>query len=126
MNLAEYFENIKGTGILATGDSEGNIDAAIYTKPFFVDERTIAFGMMHRISYANLQTNPNACYMFIEKEAGYNGKRLHLVKEGEEADAEKIKILKKKYNLMDIKAGEQRHIVYFRIKEIRPLVIDGE
>lgn len=126
MNLSEYFENVKGTGILATGDSDGNIDAALYGKPFFVDERTIAFDMMHRVSYANLQTNPNACYMFIEKAEGFIGKRLNLVKEGEETDAGKIRLLKKKYNLMDIKGEEQRHIVYFRIKEIRPLVIDGE
>ncbi len=41
MNLGEYFATVKGTGILATSDSRGNVDIAIYARPYFIDEKTI-------------------------------------------------------------------------------------
>ncbi len=33
MSLTDYFETVEGTGILATADSEGNVDLAIYARP---------------------------------------------------------------------------------------------
>lgn len=33
--LKFYFENTKGTGVLATADSDGKVDAAIYSRPHF-------------------------------------------------------------------------------------------
>ena len=33
MNLADYFEKVKGTGVLGTADSEGKVDLAIYARP---------------------------------------------------------------------------------------------
>ena len=32
MSIAEYFENTKGQGILATADKDGNVDAASLCK----------------------------------------------------------------------------------------------
>ena len=75
MSLAEYFEINEGTGILATSDSDGNVDLAIYSRPYVIDENKIAFSMLERTSYANIQSNPKAAYMFIEKGQSYNGKR---------------------------------------------------
>ena len=34
--LKAYFESTKGTGILATADSNGKVDAAIYSRPHFL------------------------------------------------------------------------------------------
>jgi len=62
MNLSEYFEKTKGTGVLATADTTGEVDAAIYARPHFVDEQTIAFIMADRLSHRNLQSNPHATY----------------------------------------------------------------
>ena len=31
MTLAEYFRSMNGTGILATADADGKVDAAIYS-----------------------------------------------------------------------------------------------
>ena len=42
MDLREYFENVKGHGVLATADGEGKVDVAIYGKPHFMDDGTIA------------------------------------------------------------------------------------
>jgi hypothetical protein len=42
MNLKEYFENTKGVGVLSTADSSGKVNAAIYGRPHFVDDATVA------------------------------------------------------------------------------------
>lgn len=33
MGLRDYFENAKGTGVLATADADGKVDVAIYSRP---------------------------------------------------------------------------------------------
>ena len=33
MDLNEYFENVKGLGVLATADAQGCPDVAVYSKP---------------------------------------------------------------------------------------------
>ena len=68
--LAQYFENNKGTGILATADGQGNVDLAIYARPHIIDETTAAFIMRERLSHHNLKSNPHVAYMFIEKKPG--------------------------------------------------------
>ncbi len=72
MKLSEYFMNKKGVGVLATSDNSGRINAAIYGRPHFVDEETIAFIASERLTHANLQSNPHAVYLFKEDE-GYVG-----------------------------------------------------
>jgi hypothetical protein len=123
MNLNTYFENIKGTGILATCDSDGNVDAAIYARPYVIDEQTIAFSMMERLSYLNIKSNPKACYMFIEKTEGFRGFRIYLTMTGEETDEEKIKEIKKMHSV-NYQPDERRHLVYFRVENTWPLVGD--
>ena len=88
MSLTDYFETTEGTGILATADSDGNVDAAIYAHPHMEDDENVVLVMADKLSHANLQTNPKATYMFIEKAKGYQGKRLSLQKLREENDPE--------------------------------------
>ncbi len=33
MELKAYFEGVKGTGVIATADSKGKVNMAIYSKP---------------------------------------------------------------------------------------------
>ena len=122
MDLVAYFENIKGTGILATSDSEGNVDAAVYARPYVIDQQTVAFSMLERMTYSNIQSNPQACFIFIEKGEGYKGYRLYLAKQREETNPAKIKELKRKHNLIDLNPDEDKHLVYFKVDEIRPLI----
>ncbi len=126
MNLENYFSNIKGTGILATSDAKGNVDAALYARPYIIDEKIIAFSMMEHTSYKNIKANPKACFMYIEKGEGYNGQRFYLQLKGEETNPEIIKMLKKLHNLADIGSSEKRHIMYFTIDQVRPLVADKQ
>ena len=114
MSLNEYFKTVEGTGILATSDSEGNVDLAIYSKPYIIGENKIAFSMLERTSYANIQSNPKAAYMFMEEGSGYNGKRLYLKMAGEETDQkfiEEIKAQRPKKHVS--KTDSVRHFVYF-------------
>ena len=126
MGLKDYFENIKGTGVLATSDRDGNVDIAIYARPYVIEENKIAFSMLERLSYANIQSNPKAAYLFIEKGEGYNGKRLYLTKLNEETDPEKIKELKKQHSKIFTEDMIHKHLVYFRIDKFRPLVGDDD
>lgn len=128
MNLSDYFENAEGLGILATADSEGKVDLAFYTIPHVFDDKTIGFVMRERLSHKNLQSNPNAAYMFLEQGQGYSGKRLYLTKMREEKNSSLIKSLKRQ----DPKVyptgldDSNKYLVYFRVDKIRALIGDSE
>ena len=122
MSLSEYFENTKGTGVLATADENGNVDAAIYARPHFQDEKTVAFIMNERLSYQNITSNPKAAYIFLEDSPGYNGKRLYLSKIAEETDKDKIDAVRRKTEKHHTMSLEEKHLVYFSVDKIRPLV----
>jgi hypothetical protein len=122
MNLADYFANHKGLGILGTADDKGLVDMAIYGRPHVIDENTVAFIMRDRLSHRNIVANPNAAYLFRENGDGYNGYRLYLTKIAEETDPAKIAAIRRKIRMES--EGENTFLVYFRIDRIRPLVGD--
>ena len=123
MSLAEYFQSAEGLGVLATSDSEGNVDLAIYSRPYVIDEDNIAFSMLERTSFANVQSNPKAAFMFIEKGEGYDGKRLYLTKVGEESNPQRIEEIKSQHPKRHKSTTEStRHLMYFSVDTIRPLV----
>jgi hypothetical protein len=124
MTLTEYFKDIKGLGVLATSDSDGKVDVAVYSRPYIIDEKTIAFSMLERLSYSNIQSNPKAAYMFAEQGPGYAGKRLYLTQTGEEKDPERIKEIRQQHARGRKPDEKVRHLVYFCVDKIRPLVGD--
>jgi hypothetical protein len=124
MNLSDYFKDAKGTGVLATSDADGNVDIAIYSRPYIIEEKKVAFSMLERLSYANVQSNPKAAYMFIEQGKGYNGTRLYLTKIGEEKDPERIIEIKKQHSKTYSPEETHKHLVYFTIDKSRPLIGD--
>jgi hypothetical protein len=127
MSLSEYFENTKGRCILATADSKGVVDAAIYSRPHVIDEDNIAFIMLDRLSHANLQSNPHAAFLFMEAGEKYVGKRLFLTKTREEDDQEVVEKFrrKKSYDLPD-DDKKKRFLVYFHVDKVLPLIGDHE
>jgi hypothetical protein len=86
MTLKEYFQKTNGTGVLSTADSAGAVNAAVYSKPHVLDEKTVAFVMRQRLTHHNLQSNPFAAYLFLEDAPGHQGLRLYLKKVKEETD----------------------------------------
>jgi len=126
VSLSKYFENVRGTGVLATSDAEGNVDAAVYARPYVVDEDTVAFSMLERQSFANLQSNPRAAYLFVEAAEGYKGLRLYLLKTGEETDEAVIEQIKSQHHPSRMPSDARRRLVYFSVQKQRALVGDLE
>ena len=123
MELREYFENTEGTGVMATADKDGKVDTAIYARPHFMDDGTIAMIMRDRLTHHNLESNSHACYMFIEKGPGYKGKRLFLTKVREEQDSELLQSLRRRQYIN--KNDESKFLVFFQIDKELPLVGAG-
>jgi hypothetical protein len=128
MKLSEYFENVTGRGVLATANSEGNIDVAVYSRPHFIDEDTIAYIMTDRLTHFNLQSNPHATYLFMESVEKYEGKRLYLTKIKEETNPEAINkiVWRKTYAIPEDQKNERRFLVYFKIDRVLPLIGEKE
>jgi hypothetical protein len=125
MSLDDYFDNTKGYGVLATADSAGKVNAAVYARPHFFDENTIAFIMRERLTHANLQTNPHATYLFIEGARGYSGKRLYLTKQREETNDELVASICRRCDYSMFSEQLSRHVVIFTIDEVLPLIGSG-
>jgi hypothetical protein len=123
MNLRDYFENAKGTGVLATADGDGKVDAAIYSRPHIMTDGTLAFIMRERLTHHNLQSNPQATYLFKEDGPGYEGKRLFMTKIREEEDTELLNSLRRRQYLEG--KGEARYLVFFKLDQELPLIGAG-
>jgi hypothetical protein len=126
MDLCEYFENVKGVGVLATADAEGKVDAAIYGKPHFMDDGSIAFIMAERLTHANLQSNKYAAYVFKEEGSGYKGVRLFLSKMREEQDSDLLYSIRSKRYASEKEEGKTRFLVFFNVEKQLPLIGAGE
>ncbi|MCE5328086.1 MAG: pyridoxamine 5'-phosphate oxidase family protein [Planctomycetaceae bacterium] len=127
MKLSEYFQSSNGTGILATSNSSGQVDVAIYARPHFIDEQTVAFIMKDGLSHENLQSNPHAAYLFVERGEGYQGRRLYLTKLTEETDPQKIDALRRRPLPAECSAESgSRFLVHFHVDRVRPVVGDGQ
>lgn len=124
MDLRGYFEKTKGTGVLATADSSGKVDAALYARPHVLEDGTIAFIMADRLTHHNLQSNPQAAYLFVEAQGAYQGKRLFLKKVSEEKNSERIKTLRRSCHCNEEKEsdGKDRFLVIFKIERELPLI----
>lgn len=117
--LEQYFESTSGTGVLATADGNGRVDAAVYSRPHFIEDGTLAFIMKDRLTHHNLQSNPYATFLFIEEGSKSVGKRLFLKKEHEENNPELIEKLKRRKYSND---NEVLFLVYFGLEKELPLL----
>ncbi|PIE56035.1 MAG: pyridoxamine 5'-phosphate oxidase [Desulfobulbus propionicus] len=90
MDLKKYFTDTDGVGVLSTADANGKVNGAIYSRPHLLDDGYASFIMRNRLTRKNLQDNPHAHYLFLEKGGGYSGVRLYLEKVNEVEDEELI------------------------------------
>jgi hypothetical protein len=123
MKLDDYFENTDGVGILSSADDKGKVNAAIYGRPHFMDEHTVAFIASDRLTHANLQKNPSAIYLFKE-DGSYKGCRIYLTKTHEEKDSPLIeKMRREKHNRIgSIDNKEAKFLIYFKVDKVLPLI----
>ena len=124
MKLNEYFEKKKGRGVIATADPEGKVGVAVYARPHFIDEKTVAFIMADRLMHKNIQSNPHAAYLFLESGDRYVGKRLYLTKIKEEKDSNLIDKIRRREScpVYDNYRDKTRYLVYFRVDKVLPLI----
>jgi hypothetical protein len=125
MNIKEYFKEHNGTGVLSTADDNGRVNSAIYAKPHFLEDGSLAFIMRDRLTRYNLTLNPSASYLFIEKGDGYHGVRIHLEKIKESSDQTMIDSLSRRTYAADEKA-ENRYLVTFKIQKVLTLIGSNE
>jgi hypothetical protein len=126
MSLRDYFEQTKGLGVLATADSQGKVDAAVYARPHVLEDGSLAFIMTDRLTHHNLQSNPRAAYLFKEDGAGYKGKRLYLTKIREEENSELLNTLRRRvYTSEKEGTAESKFLVFFKLDQELPLVGTG-
>ena len=123
MELKDYFESTKGVGVMATADADGKVDAAIYARPHFMEDGTLAVIMRDRLTHHNLQSNSHATFLFIEEGPGYKGKRLFLTKVREEQDSELLNSLRRRQYPSD--KEEAKFLVFFKLNKELPLVGAG-
>ena len=126
MKLSEYFEKTKGRGVIATADSNGKVGTAVYGRPHFINEKTVAFIMADRLMHKNLQSNPYAAYLFMEAKERFVGKRLYLTKIKEEKDKSLIDKIRRRDSCPAYTAYKDtiKYLVYFRIDKVLPLIGD--
>lgn len=124
MKLQEYFAGKSGFGVISTSNDKGEVNSAVYAKPHVNGPDSIAFIMRNRLTRANLQTNPQANYMFIEHDHGFRGVRLSLTMTGEEQDEEKIAALSRRAYSAN-STEEERFLVSFKVDRAL-MLIGGE
>ena len=120
LDLEEYFESTQGTGVMASSDSEGRVNIAIYARPRVLEDGKIVLILANRLTLKNLRENPYAAYLFLENGPGYKGLRLYLRKVGEDNDKEKVKAMLR--DPMHKRADEDLTVVYFEIEKVLSLV----
>ena len=127
MTLKEYFQAVKGTGILATADDAGMVDAAVYSRPHITADGTLAFIMRERLTLSNLQTNPHATYLFVESSSHLKGVRLFMKKIGQDQDKKLIdQMTRRSLTPEEDRAAGPKHIVYFSLEKALSLVGPNE
>jgi hypothetical protein len=124
MKINEYFEKKKGRGVIATADSEGRVGVAVYARPHFTDQKTVAFIMADRLMHKNVQSNPHAAYLFLESGDRYVGKRLYLTKIKEEKNSALIDKIRRKEScpVYDKYRDKIKYLVYFHVDRVLPLI----
>jgi len=124
MKISEYFEKKKGRGVIATADPEGKVGVAVYARPHFIDEKTVAFIMADRLMHKNVQLNPHAAYLFLESGDKYVGKRLYLTRIKEEKNSDLIDKIRRREScpVYDKYWDKTRYLVYFHVDKVLPLI----
>ena len=122
MEWKDYFEKKSGMGFLATSNSKGDVDIAVYSRPKVMDDGALAYGMADRLTHANLQENPHAVYAF--NEGGFQGVRIFLEKVREETEGPLLDSIRQEADkVVGPGIGDfVKFVVYFRVTKQLPLV----
>lgn len=130
-SLTEYFNKQPRLGVLSTSNKAGEVDSAYFGSPRMIDDQTVMVALGKNKTLANLQENPNACYMIMEPGESifeWKGLRIYLKMTKFETSGDNVDLMKK---MISEKAGEAAgKMIYaavtFSIANVRPLADFGQ
>ncbi len=122
MKLSDYFADKNGIGVLSTANKNGEVNSAIYAKPHVKSDNEVSFIMRNKKTRANLQENPQAHFLFIEKDSGFKGIRVTLIMTEESDDENLIKKLSRRAS----SDNEEKYLVSFLLNKAIELVGDED
>jgi len=112
-----------GRGVIATASKSGAVNTAVYAVPHIVGEDTVAWGMTDGRTWDNVRQNPNAAYIYFAPGEGFRGARLTLSLVRTEDSGEMLAKIREHTGQVSPGNPEAvKHVAYFKVAEIRPLV----
>jgi len=130
-------ETVKGflqaegrSNVLATTDESGKVNLAVFGSLALADDATVIVMVGDNRTYANLQENPSAsCLVTLHGKTGMQqeGCRLYLKVRSIEDAGEMFDKIKEKVRAKVGDAAEMlKHLVWFDIEEVRPILDMGQ
>jgi hypothetical protein len=128
--LMALFNKRPRIGALATANTIGDVNVAVFGSPQMIDENTVIMGIGENRSFRNLQRNPKA--VFIVMEPGetvmdWKGARVYLEALDMETSGSFYDQLKQNIaKAVGQQAADMIHAaIRFRITDVRPIVDRG-
>lgn len=126
MKLEQYFENGKGIGVLATADRTGQVNTALYARPH-IENGNAVFVMRERKTYANINENASANYLYVSDDDKFDGVRMYMTFLEDSADPSDVDKYRRRNSPVEKTLNEERlHLVTFKIDKILSLIGDSE
>lgn len=126
MKLEQYFEKGKGIGILATADGTGQVNTALYARPH-IENGNAVFVMRERKTYANINENAYANYLYVSDNEVFDGVRMYMTFIKDSVDPAVVEKYRRRNSPVEkILDEEKLHLVTFKIDKILSLVGDHE
>lgn len=130
-SLMEYFNKQPRLGVLSTSNKAGEVDSAYFGSPRMIDESTVVVALGRNKTFANLQENPNACYLIMAPGKSileWKGLRIYLRMTECQTSGDTLDLMKKQ---ITEKVGEAAgKMIYaavkFSVTGLRPLADFGQ
>ena len=128
--LMQMFNKQTRIGVLATSNSGGAVNTAVFGSPRMIDENTVIMAIGDNRTYQYLQENPKASFIVVEpgeNPTQWRGARLYLEVDsferyGELLDSFRQNIRKTAGNAS---ADAIQAAIRFKIVDVRPLIAKG-
>ena len=127
LELMEKFNDPTRLGTLATADTAGKVDNAVFSALQMVNEKTVMMAIGDNRSYANLKVNPQAAFVFFhpaETPYEWQGARVYLKVIATDEDGQPFEQMVGMVRQMagDQAADNVKAVITFNIEELRPLI----
>ena len=128
--VMEMFNRETRIGVLATSNSNGDVNAAVFGSPKMIDEDTVIMAIGDNRSFQYLQENPKASFIVIEpgqSPASWKGVRLYLEVDTFERYGEVLDSFRE--NIRKVAGNKSADAVIaairFKVLDVRPLIAPG-